>query len=270
MDINRIIDVVIPAHRKDLPTLPYCVKNAWKNIRNVGRVIVVSKDKLTDNAEWFDEINYPFQKKDIAVIAKKIGHYGVGWYYQQLLKMYAPLVIPNISSNVLVLDSDSVFYRKVNFIDEEGRYLFNKSKEYVNFGTDDFLQSSRKFVKTMLPELNTEMFDGEDKKSSGVAHHMIFSRKIMLDLFDRVCKVHKKKEFWKIFMEVASKKGLHSASEYELYFVFMLNFYKDKITRRILKYKNTHDINWFKYFGETLRKKYHYCAYHNRDYQMKE
>ena len=55
MNTNQTIDVIIPAHRKDLPTLPYCVKNAKKFVKNVGRVIVVSKEKLVDNAEWFEK-----------------------------------------------------------------------------------------------------------------------------------------------------------------------------------------------------------------------
>lgn len=270
MDFDRTVDVIIPAHRKDLPTLPYCIKGAKKHIKNVGRVIVVSKEKLTDEAEWFDESKYPFKKKDIAKIAEKIGHYGVGWYYQQLLKLYAPTVIPDISNNVLVLDSDTVWYRKVEFLNEEEQYLFNKSKEYKNFGTDGFVVSSRKFVKKMLPELDLRILEKEGIKSSGVAHHMIFSREIMEDLFERVCKAHKKKHFWKIFMDIASKKGYQSASEYELYFVFMLNFYRDKIVRRELKYKNTHDITFGRYLWESLRKKYYYCSYHNRDYKLSD
>jgi len=269
MSKDQTIDVVIPAHRKDLPTLPYCVKNAKKNIKNVGRVIVVSKTKLVDTAEWFDEAKYPFKKEDIAKTADKIGHYGVGWYYQQLLKMYSPLVIPNISNNVLVLDSDSVFYKKAEFIDEKGRYLFNKSKEYKNFGTDDFVVSSRKFIKKVLPELNLNILEREGLKSSGVAHHMIFSKEIIMDLFARVEKIHKK-DFWKVFMDTASEKDCYSASEYELYFVFMLTYYKDKMKRRTLKYKNTHDITFKKYLWESLRRKYHYCSYHNRNYQLKD
>ena len=52
-----------------------------------------------------------------------------GWYFQQLLKLYAPLIIPDILENVLILDSDTVFFRKVKMFDAQNRPFYNISKD---------------------------------------------------------------------------------------------------------------------------------------------
>jgi len=66
------IDAVIPAHPKDLETLEYCIKGIKKNVKNIRRIIVVSKSKLTDNAEWFDEALYPFSYPEVAKLVNNI------------------------------------------------------------------------------------------------------------------------------------------------------------------------------------------------------
>ncbi|MBX9639986.1 MAG: hypothetical protein K2X97_09735, partial [Mycobacteriaceae bacterium] len=107
---NDPIDVVIVSHPKDVDTLDLCIEGIRRNGDHVGRVIVVSPQKLTEQAEWVDEKIFPFTKEDVALaIAKgdkekservlKHPTRGAGWYLQQLLKMYSPLVISGISSN---------------------------------------------------------------------------------------------------------------------------------------------------------------------------
>jgi len=257
------IDVVIPAHEKDLGTLPYCVAQAKKCVANVGRVFVISKKKLVDNAEWFDEAKFPFSKKDIEKLIEDRRSNHIGWYYQQLLKFYALFVVPNISRNALVLDSDTVLYRKMSFV-EDGKFVFDLGKD-KNLENNDFSIRSRKYIKTMLPSLDLKVLIEDDGRwRTGISHHMIFNKNLLEDFFERVSKVHKNKEFWKVFLELSNLKEV--PSEYDLYFSFMLNFHKDLVNLRRPKYKNAHDFNTFKYYGEILRKKYHYCSYHERDY----
>src|SRR5436190_474838 len=116
-NVQRHIDVVIPCHEKDALTLELSINGVKKNCKNIRRIIVVSKKKLTNNAEWFDEARYPFNRRSILMTIfnndiSKVAQYETaprnrtGWIYQQLLKLYAPLVIPDISSNVLVVDAD--------------------------------------------------------------------------------------------------------------------------------------------------------------------
>ena len=51
------IDVIIPCTDKDLETLDLCIQGIRKNGPNIRRVIIISDQKLTEKAEWFDEKN---------------------------------------------------------------------------------------------------------------------------------------------------------------------------------------------------------------------
>lgn len=57
------IDVVIPAHEKDIRTLDMAIEGIRTYGKNIRRILVVSAKQLTVNAEWFDEAHFPFLKK---------------------------------------------------------------------------------------------------------------------------------------------------------------------------------------------------------------
>ena len=63
---NDPIDVVMTCHKKDIETLDLCISSIKKNVKNIRRIIVVSEEKLSNNAEWFAESNYPFNKESIS------------------------------------------------------------------------------------------------------------------------------------------------------------------------------------------------------------
>src|SRR5262245_56971712 len=91
---GALIDVVIPCVEKDLETLDLCIAGIKKFGMDIGRVIIVSDKKLTDQAEWFDEKLFPFDKWQMAeeifgdkeagdrFVAKPKSR--IGWLYQQL------------------------------------------------------------------------------------------------------------------------------------------------------------------------------------------
>ncbi len=247
------IDIVIPTHKKDLQILEYCIDAAKKKIVGAGRVIVISAEKYSDNAEWFDEKLFPFS---ITTVRESVGD-SCGWYFQQLLKLYAPLIIPNISENVLVLDSDTVFFRRVKMLDNNGRAFCTVSKD-ENTERQDFDQRVAEHTEKMLPSLAIKNLPKEFQGISGINHNMIFNRKILLDLFSKVAAHHGGEQFYKVFLKFSQQ--LHSASEYQIYFCFLLIYHRDKVHLRKLCYKNTSDINIRKY---RKRFKYHYCSFHS-------
>jgi hypothetical protein len=252
--MNQIIDVVIPAHQKDLATLNHCIAGVRRNVANVRRIIVVSKERYSDKAEWFDESLYPFSYQEISEL---VSGQNVGWNYQQLLKLYAGLVIPNISENVLIVDSDTVFYRKVEFFSESGVALYNLSKD-KGLDESNFQQTTFRHIAKILPEI-LQKFPQEFKNISGVCHHMLFQRNIIEDLFKRVESVDVNGDnFYKIFLKNSENSG--GVSEYNLYFYFLISCRKQDYKIRILKYKNTVKFNPLK---ERLRRKYDYCSYHS-------
>ena len=247
-------DIVIPAHEKDLPILEFSIDAARKKIAGVRRIIVISKERYTNKAEWFDEALFPFS---FSFVQSQVGGV-VGWYFQQLLKFYATSTIPNISENILILDSDTVFFRRVRMFDRQDRALYNISKD-KNIEHRDFDQRVASHIRKLLPEIAVENLPKEFQAVSGISHHMVFNHKILQDLFQRVEKHDGSGDpFYKIFLKHADCS--HSAAEYQTYFNFILVFYRDKMAIRKLNYKNTADSNVAKY---RFRFKYHYCSFHS-------
>jgi len=116
------IDVVIMAAPKDYSVLHFCIEGIKRNVQNLRRIIVVSPTQCSNEAEWFDERLFPFTKEQVlsAIYGAKEewvlrSNFRNQWYFQQLLKLYAPLVIPNISQNVLITDAVVVFLKPLVF-----------------------------------------------------------------------------------------------------------------------------------------------------------
>lgn len=221
------IDIVIPSCEKDLETLELAIRHAVQHVAGVRRVIVVSDHRFTDQAEWFDEKLYPFTKEQVEKALdrkeKKVGK-RVGWYYQQLLKLYAHRVIPGLSSNVLILDSDTIFLRPVQFINARNGSLFCPSSEHHN----PYYRHMKKFVG--INQYNV--------KQSGISHHMLFQRAVLDHLFETVEQKHDCL-LWEAFCRCVSVKELRKsgASEYEIYFNFALH-HTDQVAVRPLKFAN--------------------------------
>lgn len=218
--IDEPIDVVIPTASRDGNILKHCIEGIKNNCRKIRRIIVVSPHRLTDEAEWYDEKGYPFSKFDVALYLNQLdadqalafqNHHStkLGWYYQQLLKLYSAFVIPGISSNVLIVDADVCFFRPVEFLNEGGGGMYATSNEYW---TPYFNHADR--LLPGLTRLNPNL--------SGIVHHMLFQKPVLDDLFNQV-ESFNKKEFWKAFCLCVDPTVLYSsgASEYEIYFNFL-------------------------------------------------
>jgi lipopolysaccharide biosynthesis glycosyltransferase len=215
------IDVVIPCSPKDIDTLKLCIEGIRKNGKDIRRIIVVSKEPLTDTAEWFSEANYPFSKFDLALEIfdhdeEAVKNYlsdprsRMGWIYQQFLKFYAPYVIPDISSNVLILDADVIFLNPTSFRNNQGGPYLTTAREYhIPYF---------EHMKRLLPGLYkcTASF-------SGIAHHMLFQKQVLDDLFNLVETTHQV-PFWKAVCQSIDTDYIYesSFSEYEIYFNFAL------------------------------------------------
>lgn len=253
------IDVVIPCIEKDKRTLELCISGIKTYGSNIRRVIVVSPTKLTDNAEWFDEARYPFTKKDIlkylfkdeAVVYKRCG-----WLYQQLLKLYTIFVIPDISSNVLILDADTIFINPVHFYDENtGGALFCPNSFIPGKSSTLFYDHAKRLVPGLIQYEAT---------FSGVAHHMLFQYPIMKELFDDV-EARFKKVFWKAFCDCIEHQDLDEpcASEYEIYSNYALMRTKQcKVRPLKWREKGFKDL----FMGPLKRRGFCYVTCHNFSY----
>jgi hypothetical protein len=254
---NEPIDVIIPCIDKDLDTLELCIKSTRKYVENVRRIIVISKSKITKSAEWFDEKKYPFSKSEIALEifggddaqAKKFTDRSksrVGWIYQQFLKLYAYLVIPNISSNILVVDADVIWMQPISFTSERGEPFFTAAYEHHA----PYYAHMARLLKGLSPST----------QYSGVAHHMLFQAPILKDLFAKIREEHGM-EPWKAICLCIDRKYLNvsSFSEYEIYFNFALAR-SDQCQVREIKWNN---FALLQNLEEDRKKGYAYVACHS-------
>lgn len=256
--VNDPVDVVIVTHPKDIETLDNCIKGIRENCSQVRRVIVVSEKPLTDNAEWFNENQFPFSHEDVFLTIgrgdekvsqaffRKHGRPS-GWYFQQLLKLYAPFVIPDISSNVLVIDADTIFMNRVEFLNS----MFGGLFAYSDIDPKErYLQHAKRLIPG-YKRIYTEVYS--------VCHHMLFQWPILEDLFKTV-EQHHQCAFWVAFcscVDLNINKG--GCSEYEIYYNYALS-HTNQVQLRPLKWTNSVKL---KKMNAYKRKGYHYVSFHS-------
>jgi len=258
------IDVVIPCIKKDTRILDRVIDGIKKNGENIRQVFVVSPEKFSEKAFWFDEKKFPFTKQDVARVLfnddlEQAQQYlcdkksRVGWIYQQLLKFYAPFVIPGISQNVLILDADTIFLNKVRFQASSGAALFNTGREYHR---PYFVHAKR-----AIPG-----FRKVYEQCSGITHHMLFQRCVLEDLFRTIRDTHKL-EPWVALVKLIDHRYLYAGlSEYELYFNFIFDRNKN-VKMRHLMWKNSDDLESLEVFK---KQGYHYVSFHAQSLRQRE
>ncbi len=230
------LDVVLVAHEKDSKTLELSIAAIKKHVKKLQRVIVVSEKKLSHNAEWFDEGLFPFTKRTVALeifsgnsnladVYLNDNKTRIGWIYQQLLKLYAQFIIPDISPNMLIVDSDTIFLQDIDFISESGGGLYCVGTEYYKPYFEHAARLLPGFEKIYLPH-------------SGIVHHMLMQRSILEDFFSTVEAIHNM-PLWQALCTSIDKKHLYGSalSEYELYFNFACARTK-QVSIRPLVWKN--------------------------------
>ena len=243
-----MIDVIIPAHKKDIDTLDLCINGIRNNVKDVRRIIVVSKEQLTDNAEFFAEADYPFSFEDVGNI---VGfHNRTCKYYGGTLQMTAPSVIPDLGRDILTCDADHIFLRETEFVNDKDIALYNVS---YDIGRNVTFHPYLEHCEKLIPGLKKQT------EYSGVCHHILFQKDILQEIFDKVEKIHNM-PFWKANLSVTlqpyksltypgqTKNGRPSHADcplltttYEFYFNYVFKYHPDRCAIRkqnsILGYK---------------------------------
>jgi len=148
-----------------------------------------------------------------------------GWYLQQLLKLYAGKTISGILEKYLVIDSDTFFLKPTRFI-ENNKCLYNFGTEYHKPYFDHMFHLDKDLIRF-------------DKYKSGICHHMMFETKYINELISKIETNHYD-TFFNVFLKSVSQTQItgSGASEYEIYFNYMLINHSDKINIRFLKWQN--------------------------------
>ena len=132
-----------------------------------------------------------------------------------------------------MIDADVFFLRPINFIKDDKFFLSTGDEYHIPY----FIH-----MKTLH-----ENFEKVYNKS-GICHHMLYNKKYVNEIFKLVEEKHKK-PFWQIFITSVTEHKKYKnniaesgASEYELYFNYMIKNHSDKIIIRNLKWSNVNSF----------------------------
>jgi uncharacterized short protein YbdD (DUF466 family) len=218
-------DIVIPVGPNDTSVIREQLQYTIKHIIGYRNIYLISKLPLEiAGCISISEVLFPFTMETVANYHGESNRNG--WYLQQLLKLYSGSVIPEILETYLVLDSDTFFLKPTRFL-ENGTGL-----PLYNYGTEYHMPYFNHMIR-----LHPEFKKVEER--SGICHHMIFQKKYIDEIFSLV-ESHHGVTFYEAFLrQVAQDDFMKSgASEYELYFNYMLDKHPDKIKIRNLIWQN--------------------------------
>lgn len=238
---EKLFDIIIPIGPNDINVINSQLEYTKKNIIGYRNIYLISYDPSLniDGCITINENIFPFSIDTVAEFHGKRNRNG--WYLQQLLKLYAGLVIPDILDRYLVIDSDTYFLKPITFVDN-GKCLYNYGSEFHHPYFEHMKKLDESFVK-VYPD------------KSGICHHMMFETKYVRKMFDIVEKKHNDTFFNVFLRNVANgQEDKSGASEYEIYFNYIVKQHEKDIIIRPLVWKNTNRI--------TLDEKYDYISYH--------
>ena len=147
-----------------------------------------------------------------------------GWYLQQLLKL--SWAYKTEDPYYIVIDADTIPLNHLDFVTEDGRFLFTRKIEYN---------------KPYFDTIET-LFDGNLKRIvdfSFIAEHMVFSTnhvKHMLSMIEENNKI-KGKKFWEKILYSINPKDIEKSgfSEFETYGNFMFKYYPELVEPRKIR-----------------------------------
>ena len=237
---NNLYDIVIPVGPSDYDIITKQILYTKRNIIAYRNIYIISRNDISpiEGCIMINENIFPFT---LETVEKSHGKQKRnGWYLQQLLKLYAGRVIPGILDNYLVIDSDTFFLKPTKFM-EGGKCLYNYGSEYHKpyFRHMSRLHSS---FKKVYPAM------------SGICHHMIF-QKIYIDEIFNLVEVSHSMPFYQVFLDKVTEITGSGASEYELYFNYILQNQLNNITIRALEWNNVSKLS--------NNPKYHYESVHH-------
>ena len=211
-----IFDIVIPVGPNDKDKIKDQLYYTKKNIIGYRKIFIITDitfDIELKGVVIVPEHFFPFYNQDIIKGFRK------GWYLQQLYKLYAGYICPDILPSYLVIDCDTFFLKKTHFW-ENDTPLYNYGKEYHK---PYFIHMDK-----LIPGLR------RIKNISGITHHMIFEKKYIELMFNKV-----NEEFWIKFLKNVDQNENSGCSEYELYFNFMLQYYPENMKlRKFIRFQN--------------------------------
>lgn len=229
-----MFDIVIPLGPNERKNIKTQIEYTKKNVIGYRNIYIISYDPtiIIPDCIIINENIFPFNIDFINnIFSRYINNFDhSNWFLQQLFKLYAG-IIPGILDTYLVIDADVFFLKPIHFI-EDNKFIFTTSNEYHIPYFEHMSRLSDTFTKNI------------DK--SGISHHMMFYKPFINEIFEIVEKSHNK-SFYIVFIEMVEEKMCNGsgASEYELYFNYMIKYHNNDIIIRELNWTNIglHNFN---------------------------
>lgn len=280
------IDVVVVAHHDDAPVfLVHSLPSIFKWVQRLRNVYVIGTPRLIELLEVADkkaeprwpservikvpERLFPFSLEDVAEVMTKARlprHRGAenkdryAWTYQQLLKLYAHMVLgqagphrPRLLPTALIADADDVWLKPVDFVyseGDQGRHIAwyslgsklsgsFESDTWVGAGMAEHLRFDHGLrLRKVVPDgghLNNTF--------TGITHHCVFQSDVIADLMDSISLANNKPA-WHVLA-----KATPTLAEYELYLFWAATKYPERLALRGLPYINSGTANLQKLTG---------------------
>ena len=157
----------------------------------------------------------------------------------QLIKFYAPVVIPDITQQSLSCDTDCIFLNPVYFT--EGDYpRWSQTYDLAKGKVQGPLNAER-FMQKLHPEIYTDgiITEAIDRNVYNIESQIapyVFDKSILKSMMKDIESYHKEGKFWEIFLK-CSDRSKSGSSEHQIYFLYCVQKYRD-----ILKY--SHRYKW--------------------------
>jgi hypothetical protein len=221
---------------------------------------------LGDRVVFIDERTFPFNGTHVDEImigaVKEKGVYPltgrsafertvwgkIGWFLQQLLKLYAGKVLK--LGDFVLLDSDVMWFRDIRFIN--GTYVHpTTQKPYIRYNYASSGQYHGPYFASLKRISGVDMYDFTGSVfRSGIVHHMVVVKDVLDQLIIESEALHGNIPFWQVLLNQsaiemtcrAPKEGICGAgstlSEYELYFNYARQKFPETINFRPLLWAN--------------------------------
>ncbi len=215
------IDIVIPVGPRDVEIVQDIVPYLVRNCIGLRRIYLISRENIqVPDTILVPESAFPFSMSDLKDLGIRSDR--LGWYLQQLLKLYAAEVIPDLSDNYMVWDADSYLLKHTGFVQND-KALFSVCQ--------DLHEPYFTHMARLHPDLTRQT------EHSGICNFMVFNRHSLRRLFAMV-EAKSNQPFWKRFLKTADPAEESGASEFEIYFNYMLKFEPEKVVIRVLRCDN--------------------------------
>ena len=225
---KNIFDIVITVGPNDKDIIYKQIEFTKKNIIGYRNIYLICYDPAIniDGCITINESLFPFSLETVGNIHGQL--HRNGWYLQQLLKLYALMIIPEILDKCLVIDSDTFFLKPTVFI-KNNKCLYNFGSEYHDPYFTHMLKLDEELIKV-------------DQNKSGICHHMMFEKIYINELMNKIEEKHND-TFYNIFLKMVTDFNGSGASEYEIYFNYIFKKHNNNVEIRQLNWSNSNTLN---------------------------